>query len=56
MSKTILTSECEFCKYGTVDKTNIARVKVHCSYKNKTYFYGAYIPCDDMEKREKQCT
>ena len=50
--KMILTSQCEECKYGTIDDSDKARVKVHCSYKNKTYYYGACIPCDDMEKEK----
>lgn len=53
MSKVILTSECEFCKHGTIDETDKAKIKVHCSYKNKTYFYGTCVPCDGMEKRKK---
>jgi len=52
MSKVILTSECEFCKHGTLEEKDKSRIKVHCAYKNKTYFYGACIPCDSMEKRK----
>lgn len=51
MTKTIITSECEFCKYGTVDDTNKVRVMVHCGYKNKDYFYGQCVPCENMEKK-----
>lgn len=46
----INTSECEFCKFGTVNDTNKAKVKVYCSYKNKTYYYGQCIPCDNKTK------
>ena len=53
MSKVILTSECEFCEYGTIDETDKSKIKVHCSYKNKTYFYGTCIPCDGMKKKKK---
>lgn len=43
----ILTSECENCKYGTVDDSNKAKVKVYCSIKEKSYYYGQCIPCDN---------
>lgn len=43
----ILTSECEDCKYGTVDDSNKARVKVYCSIKEKSYYYGQCIPCNN---------
>ena len=51
--KMINTSECEHCKYGEVDDTNKARVKVHCSKKNKDYIYGACIPCEEKEKKNE---
>lgn len=50
----IITSECEFCLYGTVDDTDKAKVKVYCSYKDKTYYYGQCIPCDNKTKRRKE--
>lgn len=52
MSNIIITSQCESCKYGTIDDSNKARIKVICNYKNKTYYYGACIPCDYYEKRK----
>ena len=54
MSNVINTSQCEKCKYGTVDDTDKARVKVTCGYKNKTYYYGACIPCDYYEKKKQE--
>ena len=51
----INTSECEFCDFGTIDDTNKAKIKVYCSIKDKTYYYGQCIPCDNKTKRmEKQ--
>ena len=47
----IITSECEECRYGSIDDTNKARVMVHCSYRDKYYFYGQCIPCEDKEKK-----
>lgn len=54
MSNMILTSECEKCIYGEIDETNKARIKVHCKYRNREYYYGQCIPCEDKEKRKEQ--
>ena len=50
----ILTSQCEFCKYGSVNDMDKARVQVHCVIKQKTYYYGMCIPCENYEKKEKE--
>ena len=50
----ILTSECEKCVHGTVDDSNKAKIKVYCNVRDKMYYYGQCIPCDDKEViREK---
>lgn len=49
----IITSECEECRYGSIDDSNKARVKVYCSYRDKYYFYGQCIPCEDKEKKNE---
>ena len=54
MSEIIITSICEECQYGTVDDSNKARVKVYCSYKDKEYWFGACIPCDNHTKRREE--
>ena len=56
MSKVILTSECETCRYGSIDDSDKARVKVACSYKEKTYYYGQGVPCEYHEKRKENDT
>lgn len=56
MSKVILTSKCATCRYGKIDDSNKSRVKVICSYKNKTYFYGQCVPCDYYEKEDENGT
>ena len=53
MSKMIITSECENCKYGIINDENKARVKVLCTYREKEYYYGACIPCDDYAKKKE---
>lgn len=49
--KMINSNECEGCKHGTVDDTNKSRVKVYCSLKDKTYYYGQCIPCENKTNR-----
>jgi len=46
---TILSTECEKCAYGTVNEISKAKIKIHCSIKNKEYYYGQYIPCEYFE-------
>ena len=54
MNDVILTSQCEYCRYGTVDDSDKARVKVYCSYKDKTYYFGQCVPCDNYTKRREE--
>lgn len=50
MSEVILTSQCEQCRYGNVDDSDKAKVKVYCNYKDKTYYYGQCVSCDNFTK------
>lgn len=50
----ILTSECEQCDFGIVDDSNKSCIKVRCIDKNKEYYYGQYVPCDNKNKRKRQ--
>jgi len=52
--KMILTSECEQCRYGTVDETDKARIKIICSFKGKQYYLGQRVPCDSRTKKEEK--
>lgn len=45
---TINTADCLKCIYGEL----VDNKKIHCKYRDKTYFYGQRIPCDDG-KRDK---
>lgn len=47
----ILTSECESCRFGVIKDDNKARVKVLCTYKEKEYYYGQCIPCENKQKK-----
>lgn len=48
----IITSECEECIYGIIDDSNKARVKVKCAQKDKEYYFGQCISCDNKRKRK----
>lgn len=45
----IITSECLACEYGSVCQNN--NHKVHCSNKDKDYFFGQRIPCEDKKNK-----
>ena len=49
---TINSTECTTCKNGLLDDSNKARIKIYCKLKDKTYYYGQYIQCDDKEKKD----
>lgn len=45
----IITTECIKCKHGSICKYNDQ--KVHCSEKNKDYFLGQRIPCENKKQK-----
>lgn len=47
----IITSECLECMHGS--ESEISNHKVHCEIRNKEYFYGQYIPCENKRSRHK---
>ncbi len=51
MNMIIVGRDCENCVYGEIDDSNIARIKVFCAAKEKTYWFGQCIPCEDIKKR-----
>ena len=46
----IITTECLKCNYGSVCENN--HQKVHCSDKNKDYFLGQRIPCENKKYKK----
>lgn len=50
---TICTSDCVTCIYCTLDESNKAKVKIQCSKKNKEYYYGQMIFCEDYNERNE---
>lgn len=51
---TIVTSECVKCTHETLDDSVKSRVKIHCDYKDKDYYYGQYVSCDYSSGRRKK--
>ena len=51
---TINSTKCTTCKNGLLDDSDKARIKVHCKLKDKTYYYGQYIQCDDKENKDEE--
>lgn len=47
----IITSECEDCFYGSTFTDEKGRLRVLCSARDKTYWFGQCIPCEDKKKR-----
>lgn len=47
----INTSECEECRYGTLREESKARIFVYCSYKEKEYWFGQCIQCENKTKK-----
>jgi hypothetical protein len=43
----IITSECEECAHSTINEEDKARVRIYCNVKNKTYYWGQCIPCEN---------
>lgn len=54
MTETITTDECRNCAYGSIQQESPRMVKVYCSDKSKTYFYGQRIPCENKCKRKEE--
>lgn len=45
----IITTECEKCIHSIMDETNKAKIKIYCKIKNKSYYFGQYVPCEYKE-------
>lgn len=46
----IVGRDCEGCVYCDVREESKSKVYIFCDYKNKRYFYGQCIPCDNKRK------
>lgn len=52
MSEVIITSQCETCQSGTINDKDKAIVKVYCSYKDREYYFGQCIQCDNYNRKK----
>ena len=43
----IIGKECEDCKFATIDESDKGRITVYCVARDKTYYWGQCIPCED---------
>lgn len=45
----IAGKDCEKCEYCTMYQDERDRLKVYCDAKDREYYYGARIPCEDKK-------
>lgn len=53
METMIITSECEQCSQSIINDKNKAKVTIYCKAKDKTYYWGQCIPCENKERNTK---
>ena len=56
MNMIICGRDCEDCLYSIINDVNKARVKVYCSQKDKEFYWGQCIPCENKKKINKEKT
>lgn len=49
MADMIITSECEQCIHSVINEEDRARVKIYCRIKDRTYYWGQCIQCDNKK-------
>lgn len=49
----IAGQECNGCKYSLVFEDDNGRLKAYCELRDKEYYYGARIPCEDKVKDDR---
>lgn len=42
--------ECQHCQNGSTEDISKAVIKVHCSEKDRSFYYGQNLDCDDFTK------
>lgn len=50
MSMIICGKDCVDCIYVSNNSDNKGHERVYCSFRNRSYYYGQSINCDDKEK------
>lgn len=46
----IAGKDCENCRHGNVIEHSKKLIKVYCTIKDKEYYYGQCIPCENKSK------
>lgn len=41
--------DCEDCSYASIFDNELGRTRVYCSARDKEYYYGTRIPCEERE-------
>ena len=49
----IVGEKCQDCIYADIDDSNKAKIIVHCDFRDKKYFWGQCISCEDYKKNEQ---
>ena len=52
MTIIIAGKDCENCVYASIDETDKSRIRVYCDARDKQYYWGQNIQCDDKKKNE----
>lgn len=54
MKHILAGQDCSMCIYSTVFEDDKGHLKAYCELKDKEYYWGASIPCEDkaLEKRD----
>ncbi len=50
--KMVCTSDCIYCTNCILKESDKSRVKIHCIAKEREYWYGQMVPCNEMEERK----
>lgn len=53
MANMIITSECEQCNSSVINDEDKARITIYCRAKDKTYYWGQCIPCENKDVSKK---
>lgn len=57
MKYIIAGQDCSLCDYSTVFEDDKGVLKAFCEKRNKEYFFGERIPCEDKQvNKEKNIT
>ena len=45
----IAGADCEGCFYSTIYDNELGRTRAYCAARDKEYYYGTRIPCEERE-------